>query len=128
MAFVEATEGFSPDRLIHVAPSLDRIWTTNNSTVKTVLPVGAIFHMGLGRLLVGRELLALQGIPYPLMPCLESFTDSQLMDLAGNAYSGPVIQAVFVALMASLHFQTESEDERDKSVAEMMALMKNRQL
>ena len=110
---VQAKFGISPDSLVHVAPSLDRVWTTNDGTVRTVLPVGMLFHMGRARFLVGQELLGLQGFPYPRMPCLTSFTSSQLSDIAGNAFSGTVVQAFGAAITACFHWTTDSEEEEE---------------
>ena len=123
VAFIEAKFGYSVTRVVHVAPSLDRVWTTDDGTCKTIVPVGAIFHMGLARLLLGEELLSMQGFPYSRVPCWTSFSSSQIAGLAGNAFSGTVIQSMIAAVTSCTTFTTESEDEQDEIFSSAMAAL-----
>ena len=123
VAFVEAKLGYHPDRIIHVAPSLDRIWTSDSGMLRTILPVGALFHMGMGRMLIGPELLSMQGIPYTQLPSTPNFSSSQLCDMAGNAFSGTVMESIWAAITISTEFSTESDLEEAKNLSKAMACL-----
>eukprot|EP00931_Biecheleriopsis_adriatica_P006104 TRINITY_DN10755_c0_g1_i1.p1 TRINITY_DN10755_c0_g1~~TRINITY_DN10755_c0_g1_i1.p1 ORF type:complete len:1004 (-),score=265.38 TRINITY_DN10755_c0_g1_i1:181-3081(-) len=53
-----------------------------------------------GRFLIGRDLLALQGFPVESMPAAPGFSEAQLADLAGNAFSSCCSLAVDLAVLA----------------------------
>ncbi len=66
---------------------------------------GRIWSTSLGRLLTGREKMALQGLRCgDAVAELRAFSDRDLSDLAGNAFSTTVCMAVALAVLATLEF------------------------
>jgi hypothetical protein len=61
-------------------------------------PSGIPFNTLEGRLIIGLEALALQGLPIDMLQ-LSRLTQSELQDLAGNAMSTPVVGALEIAAL-----------------------------
>lgn len=67
----------------------------------TVLPGCHLFHFGLNRFLIGRDLARLQGMPVDSLMGHggKVFSENQIADLSGNAFSSSVSLAVDIALL-----------------------------
>ena len=54
---------------------------------------------------VGREAMTIQGIDWENIPSIDSFAATDLGDLAGNAFAGTCIMAVFLSAISSVTLQ-----------------------
>lgn len=79
--------------------------------VPTILPGSKLWSTERGRLLIGSEMLLLQGYPIHDLEFVMNLTEHQQADLAGNSFTVPVITSVILALVSTLRWQTQSEDE-----------------
>ncbi len=89
---------------IDVSQGLGRM-PHGRSVCPCLCPNGRIWSTSLGRLLTGREKMALQGLWCgDAVAELRAFSDRDLSDLAGNAFSTTVCMAVALAVLATLEF------------------------
>jgi len=113
---------------------IDRASIGRGPRLPTITPGGKVYLMvsmaekgskvsgPCNRLLLGLEALKLQGFPTNLLPHAEPHvlpSDPQLMDLAGNAFPGTVLSAIFLALY--LHLPPVSRVEKGAAREEVTA-------
>ena len=72
------------------------------------------------RPLLGREMMHLQGFNMKDADC-EGTTDANLADLAGNAFCGSVVTAIFSSLFVSIPWTSEQEHEAAASARDALA-------
>jgi site-specific DNA-cytosine methylase len=91
---------------LDVAPTLIRMTTSRDKMLPTILPGSKIILIAEKRPLLGIEALAVQGFSASFLKefasspaCPSRTIDSFFMDLAGNAWSGPCMLALFVAVL-----------------------------
>ena len=78
------------------------------------------------RFLLGFEGLRLQGYPLELVGDLEGVSNGQMMDLAGNAFPGTCLMAIFLGVFACLPNLAVSEDGvSEVSVDSLVELMQD---
>ena len=95
-------------------------YSTGGQSLPVVLPRSITWSFQRQRPLLGRELLRCQGLCYHAT-VLEPFTESQLGQLAGNAFAGNVILAVDMGVLASIRYTTPSEKSENEDIADMVA-------
>ena len=103
--------GRDPDVIwVDASQNLARARGNKNRIAPTILPGCHLFHFPSNRFLIGADYMRLQGIP---THCLQggSHSQSQLADLAGNAFSSSVALALDIAILCSV----ESLDVADPS-------------
>ena len=93
--------------------------------IKTILPGSANFHLERNRLIVGWESLRLQGWPIDdYVAAAKNFTNSQLNDLAGNAFNGHAYGAMFLATLIARsclpEIQWNRQAEQDAEAQDMV--------
>ncbi|CAK9077283.1 unnamed protein product [Durusdinium trenchii] len=94
-------------------------YSTGTRSLPVILPRSIAWSFAKQRPLLGRELLRCQGHSYD-HDFLSSFTESQLGNLAGNAFAGNVIVAVVLAVMCSLRYSSESEMSEAEDIRKMV--------
>ncbi|CAK9071499.1 unnamed protein product, partial [Durusdinium trenchii] len=94
-------------------------YSTGTRSLPVILPRSIAWSFAKQRPLLGRELLRCQGHSYD-HDFLSSFTESQLGNLAGNAFAGNVIVAVVLAVMCSLRYSSESEMSEAEDIRQMV--------
>ena len=99
-----------PGRALKVSSSVGRVDVrTDRTGVFTTR--SRYFITSRGRLLRGREMLALQGI-FPPRSIVDSFEDSDMGRFAGNAFAAPVCLAVLLAAFLALaEYDSESNEQ-----------------
>ena len=86
-----------------ISQRIDRVSLGRDGVLPTITPHNKTWLVEQGRPLTGFEALGLQGFPMDILSSSEHCpSDPQLMDLAGNAFSGPVVMAVLVCMFAGL--------------------------
>ena len=111
LVFLGAMDGCS---WIDTSQQLNRARPTYNvEVVATCMPGCHFFNFSLDRYLIGRDLLNLQGIPWPSLPQLSGYSEGQLADLAGNAFSTSVSLAFDVAVLLNLKYTTGASGDDD---------------
>lgn len=103
--------------------SAARMPTSPDHEVPTVLPGTKLWSAERDRLLLGRELLHLQGLQFDQSQ-LDEFTEHQLTDIAGNSFSSLVCLAVLASLVVSLDHLTESEEEEEDCAMDLISQLK----
>ena len=77
------------------------------------------------RLMTGWEAFALQGFPVEILR-LDWCSDPQLHDLAGNAFPGTCLCAIYLAVVANIpQVTTSEEDEGGVDIDEIRLLLKD---
>ncbi|CAK8995068.1 unnamed protein product [Durusdinium trenchii] len=96
--------------------------TRGSQVTPTILPGSKLWHVGRKRLLLGTELMALQGLPMTEFPenILTTLSQKQCADLAGNMFAVPCVMAVVMSALSTLRFETYSEEEELDAVASSM--------
>ena len=90
--------------IFQVDQNVDRM-PSGDGVIPCITPRGSYWSTKAGRLLSGAELLALQGLS-PVEKHdhgLASVSPSLLQDLAGNAFSLPVVSAAIIGVLAAWH-------------------------
>lgn len=87
--------------------------------VPIILPRTQCWSFSRQRLLLGSELLRLQG----QVPAEGAWSQTHYTDLAGNAFAGNVISALIMAILSSLRFSTESEQEENSEIEQMVSAL-----
>ena len=86
-----------------ISQRIDCLSLGRDGVLPTITPHNRTWIVEQGRPLTGFEALGLQGFPMDILSSSEHCpSDPQLMDLAGNTFSGPVIMAVLVCMFAGL--------------------------
>ena len=94
----------SVDWFLDVSQGIGRV-PVGRGICPCLCPNGRVWSTLRGRLLTGREKMSLQGLVCgDDYPAWQSFSDRQLSDLAGNAFSTTVCLAVFVSVFATVTF------------------------
>ena len=77
------------------------------------------------RVVLGRELLSLQGFPWQKLPLnhMATFSESLLGDLAGNAYSGTVVLALVCNIFAQVEWRVGPSQQGMQCHSDAMALI-----
>jgi hypothetical protein len=83
----------------------------NSPICPTLLPGSHIWVRSMQRFIIGRDAMALQGFPVSKMKAAGTFTEGQLSDLAGNAFSVPASLAVDLAVMFNVCYSKKQKDE-----------------
>lgn len=98
-----------------ISQSVTRIPTSTfaSKVVPTILPSGKIWSIKHRRLLTGAEALAFQGLMLTDLPNAGevTHTDSQLYDMAGNAFTMTCAMTTLLTTLAFCRVDTESEEE-----------------
>ena len=89
----------------------------------TVLPGCHFYNYQFKRFLIGRDLMNLQAYPWPSLPNIANFSERELADLAGNAFTGTVSLALDVCILMNLKYGGANIDD-DVSMR-MQALTEN---
>eukprot|EP00933_Yihiella_yeosuensis_P014668 TRINITY_DN13053_c0_g1_i1.p1 TRINITY_DN13053_c0_g1~~TRINITY_DN13053_c0_g1_i1.p1 ORF type:complete len:870 (+),score=205.06 TRINITY_DN13053_c0_g1_i1:176-2611(+) len=91
----------------------------------TVLPKSLLWNYELGRLVSGRDAMSLQGYPWPVLPMVAKFTDRNLHDLAGNAFTMSCSLAVDLAVLTNIVYsrRSSSDVEEDSELKGLMDAM-----
>ncbi|CAL1131063.1 unnamed protein product [Cladocopium goreaui] len=101
--------------LADISQSVTRIPTSTfaSKVVPTILPSGKIWSIKHRRLLTGAEALAFQGLMLTDLPNAGevTHTDSQLYDIAGNAFTMTCAMTTLLTTLAFCRVDTESEEE-----------------
>ncbi|CAL1159882.1 unnamed protein product [Cladocopium goreaui] len=110
--------GRQPIRFADIYHSANRTPVSAADVLPTILPGTKMIDLqsNAKRLLLGRELLALQGLDYD-DGLLDKFSENQLSDLAGNAYTSTAFLTMFLAGLFELSFVTPSESEQEEEVS-----------
>lgn len=87
--------------------SANRTPMSSHDVVPTILPSGTVWDCKRGRLLLGMEQLALQGIQFESPDIL---TNNQNQDLAGNAFPSTIMIALQISMICSLDYPSTSDD------------------
>jgi hypothetical protein len=96
---------------------------TDKEECPTLLPGCNLWSFELGRPLIGRDMLNLQGFPWMGLPCIENFTEKNLADLGGNAFSATCSLAVDLAVLLNLSYGPESDAEESAEIHDLMSFM-----
>ena len=111
ITLVQAVHGLEGGRDISQSLEQSRIITGKVTSMRTLLPGNkwwlSIPEKGVARLLTGRESLTIQGFPWQQKEraVVDSFSDSIMRDLAGNAFPGHVVLAILDSLMYALPWE-----------------------
>ena len=89
--------------------SVGRCRVNEKAYVYTVTPKQKIYDYDLGRLLIGRECMKLQGIDWENILHVNTCTEQELGDLAGNAFATTAVAAVILAAMTQIRIQKQKE-------------------
>ncbi|CAK9118311.1 unnamed protein product, partial [Durusdinium trenchii] len=92
-------------------------YSTGRGNFPIVLPRTIGWTFLRQRLVLGRELMMFQGHSVSA-DC--DLTEAQLGNMAGNAFAGNVVIAVVTAVLGSLRFVSESEDEETNSILDLV--------
>ena len=91
---------------IDLKPSIGRMNRMHDDILNTVLPDSRVFVVSERRLLVGLECMAVQGFPIPMLKKFAAEQDGSqdrlFSDMAGNAFSAPVVTSVLIGCLANL--------------------------
>ena len=93
---------------LDLSQSMDRgISMGKNGILPTIIPKNIVWLPDKKRLLLGREALAMQGFDTSALDDAKKkakfeMSDRNLMDLAGNAFSLPVVLSILVAIFLKL--------------------------
>lgn len=101
------------ERVIDLSQSITR-YASATDHMPCLTPKGCMFLRRRRRPVLGIESLALQGLELQHMCAAESyrsFSNTQLLDLAGNAFCGAVLQAIVVATWCVLEWPGVSSSE-----------------
>ncbi|CAL1135526.1 unnamed protein product, partial [Cladocopium goreaui] len=99
--------------------SANRTPSSGQQEVPTILPSTKLWHLERGRLLLGRELLHLQGIRFNA-ETMDKLSETQMTDLAGNAFSSTVCLSILIAICMELNYRTESESEQEGETSALL--------
>lgn len=99
--------------------SAHRTPSSGGLELPTILPSTKMMDLDRVRLLLGRELLHIQGIQYD-DSVLKVCTENQLADLAGNSFASTVCLAVFLAMLLGLRSRTDSESEQEDELSSLV--------
>ena len=110
-------------RIWELSQNIDRDCdTTRWGLVKCLVGSGIYYITTRGGLMTGREALSFQGLPIDEM-LLSRETNAELINLAGNAMSAPVVLAALIASIIVLHkglgTPAEAKSRRSKSKLSM---------
>ena len=75
------------------------------------------------RLLLGEEMMAIQGFPLRKIIRSDTYDQAFYADLAGNSFSGIVILAMLASLVWSTPWIKEVDDEEISSLADVTAAL-----
>ena len=84
-----------PEKVIDLSQNLDRV-TQGNDCTPCILPRGILFARRAFRLVEPNERLHLQGMPLLSKYDLAGFSQAEVSDLAGNAFSGQSVLACLI--------------------------------
>eukprot|EP00971_Amphidinium_carterae_P336684 6473191-Amphidinium_carterae.2 len=88
--------------------SLGREFTSNEpAVISTIVPGSKIWSIAQRRVLLGKELLAIQMMPLELLDVAvkQGVSDHRMADLAGNSFTGSVFGSVALAALACAPLQ-----------------------
>ncbi|CAL1140417.1 unnamed protein product [Cladocopium goreaui] len=92
--------------------------TEDSKVIPTVLPGAKFWNVPLCRWVMGSEMLRFQGLYVEEMASDVTESEKLLADLAGNAFSSCCISAAVFALLASLQYESDSEDEQLAAISQ----------
>lgn len=102
------------DRVVDTSQSVNRSSISGQQLTNTLTPGGSFWLGTHKRMLLGREMLSLQGFPWPCFDKFDNHTEHLMADLAGNAMSGPCVMAAFLGLfVAVLRLSNSSIEEAE---------------
>ena len=103
--------------------SWGRARETQSKVCPTLLPGSHLWASCLQRYLIGRDAMALQGFPVTKMKAHGTFSESQLADLAGNAFSVPVSLAVDLAILFNVRYSKARKEDLNTDLDTSAALI-----
>ena len=68
------------------------------------------------RLLIGRECLSLQGIPWQKVVAASSFSEVELRHLAGNAFASPCVLAILHAAFHTVCWTPQKQADPEEQL------------
>ncbi|CAK9066604.1 unnamed protein product [Durusdinium trenchii] len=111
-------------QFVDISQSASRLPTSTKGSkvTPTILPGSKLWHVERGRLLLGIEMMSLQGLPAGQFKCniLETLSQKQCADMAGDMFATPCIMAVVISILTAIRFETESEAEEIQHVSRSM--------
>lgn len=89
---------------------------SNSITTRAQLWIGGEHQ----RYAVGREYLSWQGFPWKKCTFLDKYSEHDLIDFAGNGYSATVIGSIIIAILASIPWPTQEDQDVDDAMQFMI--------
>ncbi|CAL1137209.1 unnamed protein product [Cladocopium goreaui] len=117
ICFAEAFNKDRPDEqlieFVDISQTVTRMAhsTRDSKVIPTVLPSAKLWCMSQHRWVLGSEMLRFQGLHVEEFDTAVEESESLLSDLAGNAFSAPCISAAILAVLGSVRYASDSEDE-----------------
>lgn len=102
---------------VDASQTATRARNSKSESCPTLLPGCHLWHFPSGRFVTGKDMMRLQGFPTENMKGSPNHSDSQLADLAGNAFSSSVALAVDMALLLMVECSKPADDNAAVSEA-----------